>query len=360
MLVLAALTGGVSSGATRTANGTTSKVPGTSYLLAVACRSTGACIVVGKPSLGSRKKGGVFVSVSNGMPGAVQTVDGTEGLYHVACPSANQCIALGRSFSAGLPQEVYVDISNGQAGPVRRLDGMTEIASIGCGNQTSCWAPGGDCNAANRCTPKVAHIVNGKLDKVYSETGSYSFSTGAADTEDAERGPTPACSSATVCTLAGASNVDHPAKSSGLIFSLSDGHVKVAHRVTAVSLFSGLACPSKNYCTLVGYKSSSVKSEVLTWAGGKSRAPKSVDASVGPLACKSATACFAFGFERTGSSGERVIVPIERGKPAAPESLPSESSKPDIYAAACTASRCVGVGNVGQYPRPIEGWVFGF
>jgi hypothetical protein len=316
--------------------------------------------VLGKPSIHSHGKAAVFLSVSNGKPGAVHSVAGTEGLYHVACPKANFCIAVGRSGVPGspaAPKEVYVDISHGKAGPLHTLGGMTEVSSIGCGSSNSCWVPGAQCTSATACTPKVAHIVNGMFEKAYTETGSYSFSTGPVDTEDGDRGPTPACFSATSCILAGASNVNDLGKSSGLILSLNNGTVKITHRVNAVSLIRGLDCTAKNYCTLVGDNpSSSASSEVLTLSGGKLGAPGSLNASVGPLVCRSASACFAFGSEQS----EYEIVPIDHGKPGAPERIPSENGHPDIYAATCTTKLCVGAGTVGQYPARVEGWILSF
>jgi hypothetical protein len=373
LLAITAVACGAARGTTHTAHSTGRRVAGASYLLAISCPPKGACIAVGKPPapnnhrkvLGkppahSHREAAVFLTVSNGKPGAVHSVAGTEGLYHVACPNANFCIALGRSDvtgSHGAPKQVYLDISHGQAGPLHTLDGMSEVSSIGCGSDNSCWVPGAQCTSATACTPKVAHIVNGTLKKVYTETGSYSFSDGPADTEDADRGPTPACFSATSCTLAGASNVNDLGNSSGLILSLNNGTVKITHRVNAVSLIRGLDCTAKNYCTLVGDNpSSSVNSEALTLASGKLGALSSLNASVGPLACRSASACFAFGSERS----EHVIVPIDHGEPGVPERLPSENVHPDIYAATCTTKLCVGGGTVGQYPKPVEGWILSF
>jgi hypothetical protein len=329
------------------------EVAGASYLLGAACPSAGDCIAVGRPSRGARTRGGIFVDASTG---AVHTVAGTSGLDHAVCPSASFCIAVGENAGRNPKdfEEVYVDIRHSRAGAPRPLDGMTEASGIGC-SQNSCWVAGGRCAPnATTCTPEVAHIVNGKLEKVYAQTGSYTFSTGSADTESSQRGPTPSCYSATRCILAGMSDPTNPSKSTGLIFSLNDGTVTILHQVPAVNVISGLDCTSKKYCTLVGYNTSSINGKVLTVSNGQLRAPRSLDASVGPLACRSAAACFAFG------PGKRVLTPIDDGVPAAPETLPDEKFLPDLYAMDCTPRRCVGAGNVGQYPAPEEGWILTF
>lgn len=339
-------------------NGTTHRVPGTSYLLGVGCPPRGACIAVGRPSMGSSARGGIFLQISGGTPGTVQSVSGTSGLDHVACARANFCILVGEGWgrSSGSLDEVYVDVDHGKAGPARQLGGLTEASGIGCGSENSCWVTGAHCSGT-ACAPKVAHIVDGKLVKVYSEEGSYTFSIGGPATESSQRGARPACFSATTCTLAGMSDYKNPSKSSGLIFSLKDGKVKITHRATAVNLISGLGCTSADSCTLVGYNvSGAQKSEVLSLSAGKLGTPRSPHASVAPLACRSARACFAFGSKPKENSFEQVVVPIRHGQPSPPEA----AGATHVYAATCTARLCLGVGNIGQYPNPEEGGIFSF
>jgi hypothetical protein len=347
-------------GAVHVLKGAGRKVAAASYLLGAACPPTGSCIAVGRPSRGAGTRGGIFVVASTG---AVHTVAGTSGLDHAACPRTGFCILVGENASHNRNdfEEVYVDVRDGKAGSPHPLDGMTETSGIGCGTQSSCWIPGARCAPnSTACTPEVAHLVNGKLAKVYRLTGSYTFSTGPATSESSQRGPRPACYSATACVLGGMSDPNHPSQSTGLIFSLNDGAVTITHRIPSVNVISGLDCASKTYCTLVGYKTSSVKGKLLTLSNGRLGTPVSLQADVGPLACRSASACFAFGSQQSGGSGRVVVIPIDHGTPAAPETLPDTQLHPNIYGADCTPTRCLGAGNIGHYPAPEEGWILAF
>jgi hypothetical protein len=330
--------------------GTTYKVPGTSDLQAVACPKTGPCIAVGESPLNNKNPvTGVYVGVSGGKPGSAHEVAGTQALLHVACPKANYCIAVGYSPVSGASgHAIFVVFNHGKAGAVHDL-GIGGAASIGCGSSSSCWVPGLDCSANGAtCTNKVVHLVDGTVEKVYSEQGTYSFYAGEGG------GATPACSSATSCILAGTAK---PGTGPGLLFSLNDGKVKITHRVPAVTAISGLDCTSKTYCTILGYKTSGTgrtateHSEVLTLSSGKLGTAHAVDGvNLFPLACRAADACFAFGFKQVKPYAP-VVVPIDRGKPGSPQKI-----QPSILGATCTSKSCLGVGSEGQQ----AGAVFSF
>jgi hypothetical protein len=343
---------GITATAVASVHGTTHKVPGTLALQAVGCPSQGSCIAVGEGPVNKQNRSkGVYVAISGGKPGTAHLVAGTQALLHVACPKANYCIAVGDVFSGTTNKAEYVVINHGQAGAVRQL-GIQGAASIGCGSSSSCWVPGADCSAnGSTCTNRVVHLVDGTVEKVYSEQGTYSFYAGEGG------GATPACSSATSCILAGTAK---PGTGPGLLFSLNDGKVKVTHRVSAVTAISGLDCTSKTYCTILGYKTSGTgrtateHSEVLTLSSGKLGTAHAVDGvNLFPLACRAADACFAFGFKRVKPYGP-VVVPIDRGKPGSPQKI-----QPSILGATCTSKSCLGVGSEGQHPNQA-GAVFSF
>ena len=340
----------ISATALAAVSGTTHKVSGTEYLQAAGCPSTGSCIAVGAGLVNKENQStGVYVDVSGGKPGTAHGLTGTTDINHVACPKANDCIAVGNALSGTSNYAVYVVFSHGKPGAVEKL-GLEDAASIGCGSSDSCWVPGAECSSNGaKCTNKVVHLVDGKVAKTYSEQGTYSFSAGEGG------GATPACSSATSCLLAGTAK---PGIGPGVIFSLSDGKVKILHRVSGTSAISGLDCTSKSYCTVVGYEANSTgtKGKVFTLSGTKLGTPKTVNASLYPLACRSASACYSFGEQVVphSTTGQPVVVTIDKGRPGSPQKI-----SPDVLGATCTSKLCLGVGEEGEYPSQ-EGAVFSF
>ncbi len=331
-------------------SGTTHKVPGVLDFQGVGCPSSGPCIAVGETPRNSQNfSTGILVQVSGGKPGAAKSVPGTDLLNRVTCPSKSSCIAVGYAFSGSTQHAIYVIISHGKAGAVHNL-GISGAASIGCGSSSSCWVPGEDFpqHGGTTATPMLVHLLNGKVAKVYKLTGSYSFSAG--DTG----GPTPFCTSANACTLAGTTGFT--ASGSGVIFSMDKGEVKIEHKVPGTTAISGLECTSSKFCTLVGYKNSSKgeEGEVTTLSSGKLGPVKSVKFGLFPLACSSASACFSFGGVFTQASTTEYIVPIDHGTPGKPQKIDTF-----VSAAACQGKACIGVGNQGQFPKE-QGTVFSF
>jgi hypothetical protein len=256
---------------------------------------------------------------------------------------------VGFSFSGSAQHAVYVTIDHGKAGKAQDL-GISGAASIGCGSSSSCWVPGEDFPkpGGNTATPMLVHLVDGKVAKVYKLTGSYSFSAGESG------GPTPFCSSASSCILAGTSGFTPT--STGLVFSMDKGHVKIDHQVPGTSAISGLACTSSSFCTLVGYKntSKSEQGEVTTLSSGKLGTLHSVSFGLFPLACRAASACYSFGGVFTKNSSQEYIVPIDKGNPGKPQKIDSF-----VAAATCKGKQCLGVGQLGQFPNE-QGTVFSF
>ena len=346
ILAISALT---AAAALAAVSGTTHKVSGTSILEGIGCPATGSCIGTGELITNKQLNTtvGVFFGISGGKPGTVHQVSGTSVLNRVACPKTNYCIAVGYIFGAN-QQAVYVVIRHGKAGSVHDL-GMQSVASIGCGTSSSCWVPGADLpKSGTSSIPMVVHLVDGKVAKTYTLKGSYNFSAGETG------GATPACSTATRCLLAGTANFQ---TGPGLIFSLNNGKVTIAHRVTQTDEISELVCTSRSYCTLLGQKTSgeSQNGEVAVLASGKVGKVSSVNLSLFPLACVSSKACFAFGSSYNAGHSESFVVPINRGKPGSPEKIDAF-----VGSATCQGTMCLGVGNTqGQYPN-VEGTLFSF
>ncbi|MFL5822738.1 MAG: hypothetical protein ACJ764_04780 [Solirubrobacteraceae bacterium] len=332
--------------------GTTHQVKGVLDFEGVACPPKGSCIAVGEtPRSSHNESTGLFATISSrGRSGSPHKVDGTSVLTAVACPEANVCFAVGSVFNSGPQHAVFVKIDHGQAGQAHSLK-MDGAASIGCGSRTSCWVPGEEfpTSGGSVAAPKVVHLVNGKVDKVFSPNGSYSFSAGEA------AGATPACFSATSCILAGRSGFQQ--NSTGLVFSLNRGKVKVTHRVAGTSGLAGLDCTSKSYCTLVGFKAEgeSEQGEVTTLSSGKVGRVRTVkNLGLFPLACSAADACFSFGGRFANGKSESFLVPINHGKPGNPQQIDTF-----IRAATCRRTHCLGVGEVGSFPNE-KGTVFSF
>jgi hypothetical protein len=191
----------------------------------------------------------------------------------------------------------------------------------------------------------LAHIVDGKLAKTYRPKGTYSFSAGEVG------GATPYCSSANSCILAGTANY---ATGPGLILSMDGGKVTIAHKISQMSAVSGLDCTSKSYCTLVGYGGGSTPGKVAALASGKVGKVTSVNANLYPVACVSARSCFTFGNQRSGAHNQSLVIPIDHGKPGAPEKIGA-----NVVTATCQGTRCLGLGSGGSYPN-VEGTVFTF
>jgi hypothetical protein len=349
LAVAAALCAAIVTSAFGAIGGTTHKVSGVSDFQGVACPPSGACIAVGEtPRNKQNFSSGAFAEISGGKPGSAKSVAGTNLLSRVACPKANFCIAVGYTFSGSSQHAVYVTIDHGKAGKVQDL-GISGAASIGCGTSSSCWVPGEDFpQHGGTPTPMLVHLVDGKVAKVYTLSGSYSFAAGESG------GPTPFCSSATSCIMAGTSGFTSSA--TGLIFSMDKGKVKIEHTVSGTSAISALDCTSSSYCTLVGYKNtgSTPQGEVTTLSSGKLGTLESVKFGLFPLACRAASACYSFGGVFTKTSSQEYIVPIDRGKPGNPQKIDTF-----VSAATCKGKLCLGVGNQGQFPKGI-GTVFAF
>lgn len=331
-------------------NGTIRKVPGVADFQGVGCPPSGSCIAVGEtPRNKQNFPTGVLTEISGGKPGSAKPVAGTTTLSRVACPSDNFCIAVGFTFSGSSQHAVYVTINHGKAGKVQNL-GMSGAASIGCGSPSSCWVPGEDFpqHGGTTATPMLVHLVDAKVAKLYTLAGSYSFSAGETG------GPTPFCTSADSCLLAGTSGFTSNAK--GIIFSMDKGKVKIEHEVTGTSAISAMVCDSGSFCTLVGYKTSgeSQQGEVTTLSSGKLGTVRSVRFALFPLACRSASACFSFGGVFANNTSQEYIVPIDKGKPGNPQKIGTF-----VSAATCKGKLCLGVGEQGQFPNQ-QGTVFTF
>ena len=351
VIVIAALAAASALGAI---SGTTHKVKGVMDFQGVACPPKGACIAVGETPRNSQNfSTGVFATVSGsrGKPGTPHTVGGTSILSRVTCPAANVCLAVGSIFGLTGQHAVFVKIDHGKAGTVHSLK-MDGVASIGCGSASSCWAfgeqfPKGEGAAA---PPQVAHLVNGKVDKVFSPGGSYSFSAGEVG------GAAPACFSATSCVVVGNSGFQN-SHQTGLIFSMTKGRVKVTHHVSGTNALSGLVCTSSHYCTIVGYKTigESEQGEVTTLSSGKVGRVRTVkNVGLFPLACSAASACFSFGGRFVNNHSEFLAVPINHGKPGTPQQIDT-----GVTDATCRGAHCLGVGSVGSFPNG-RGTIFSF
>jgi hypothetical protein len=351
-LAILGLSALIAAAALAAVSGTTEMVPGTLDLQGVACPSKGACIGVGETPRDPKTNvsTGVFVTISGGEPGSAETVPGTSILNRVACPNDSYCIAVGYSFGAGGNHAFFTEIKNGEPGPLKPL-GINGVASIGCGSATSCWVLGDDFPASptgpSSYHPEVVHLVSGKVDKVYSPSGSFEFSAGEAG------GAAPVCSSDTTCIAVGTTSFAPNA--SGAIFSLENGTVTVTHTVPQTSSLSGLDCTSSTSCTIVGDKNGSTTTGyVMTLSSGKLGAPETAQAGIYSLACESAAACYSFGSTVANQSAQPVVVPIANGEPAPPQNVASF-----VTADTCHGEACLGVGDAGQYPNQ-QGAVFSF
>lgn len=317
-------------------HGRVAKAPGTLDLRGVACPPSGACVAVGEtPRDKQNFSHGVVVALSHGKPGKAIRVPGTFSLDQIACPRKDFCIAVGQGTGAG---GVIVKISHGKPGKARSLSIFAD--GIGCGSTSSCWVTGTNLKAT---AAQVVHIVNGSVAKVFSLKGTSPFLFGATE----QGGAAPACLSASSCTLAGHTGQSGP----GLVMSLANGKVKVTHMIPQATALSGIACTSRTFCTVVGFNQmDGLVLSINHGRLGKVRRPSKVD-FLGPLACRAADKCYAFG-DKLGTTS--VVVPINRGTPGSVQAI-----KPRIYDAFCAGKTCFAVGEEGGFPNG-EGVVFTF
>jgi hypothetical protein len=338
----------ITASAWATVSGTTHKVAGTFTLEGIDCGATGPCMAVGQSPRNSQNEStGVFVEVKNGKPGTAHQVSGTTDLSRVFCPKDNYCIATGSSFTASSQRSVFVVIDHGVAGKLHDL-GVDGAASIGCGSANSCWVFGDDYTpTGSKITPMLVHLVDAKVAKTVTLTGSYSFSAGETG------GATPFCSSATSCITVGTSGFQN---GTGLIFSMSGGKVKILHRVPGTSALSGLFCTSESFCRMVGYTLSgeSETGDVVTLGSHGVGKVHSVHLNLFPLACANSKSCFTFGSQYKNGKITDFVIPIDKGVPGTPEKTDS-----GVSAATCQRTLCLGAGLVGSFPHG-EGSVFTF
>jgi hypothetical protein len=131
--------------------------PGTSTFRAIACPTTGSCVVVGRgvrDVKGKNTPEAVVLSVSSGKPGKLAGVTDSAALLlqAVACaPGSSDCVAVGTNGSAAdttTPGKgVFLGISGGLPGALQSMSGTpVALDGIACPTASTCEAVG---NASN-------------------------------------------------------------------------------------------------------------------------------------------------------------------------------------------------------------------
>jgi hypothetical protein len=133
--------------------------PGTSTFSAIACPTTGSCVVVGRgvrDVKGKNTPEAVVLSVNGGKPGRlVGVTDSTALLLQaVACgPRSRDCVAVGTNGSASDPtasgKGVFLSISGGIPGSLQSMTGSpVALDGIACPTASTCEAVGDASNGA--------------------------------------------------------------------------------------------------------------------------------------------------------------------------------------------------------------------
>ena len=295
-------------------------VPGTSLLNSAACSTATTCVAVGFVFPGF----GVAVPITNGTPGAVQVVPGPSStLNGVACPSTTTCLAVGSQF-VPIPghrpghQAIVVPITNGVLGPVQGVPALQDLAGVACSSATTCYAvgtsPSGGVNV-------VLTLTNGIPGTVQTVSGPYGLAAVA-------------CSSTTTCYAVG------PAEDQGVVVPITDGVLGIAQFVPDAALLYGVACSIATTCYAVGIAADFSQTVLVPITNGVPAAALPVTgASLGAIACPSATTCVTVGANDSGG----VVVTIVDGVPGPAVAVSGSSG---LYAVGCgSVTTCVAVGS---------------
>lgn len=127
--------------------------PGTSTFSAIACPTTGGCVVVGRgvrDVKGKNTPEAVVLSVNSGKPGKLVGVTDSAALLlqAVACgPGSRDCVAVGTNGSASAPtasaKGVFLSISGGVPGSLQSMTGSPiALDGIACPTASTCEAVG--------------------------------------------------------------------------------------------------------------------------------------------------------------------------------------------------------------------------
>ena len=342
-------------------------------LTSVACPSASSCVATGRyvDSSGGQqgllvtKSGSAWTAAAALLP-AGAAADPDVELNSVACPSASWCVAAG----------YYTDSSGSYQGLLITGSGTTWTA-------TKAPVPGGgaaDLSASLlsvACSSASSCVAVGSYEE---PSGAYQglLVTGSGTTWAAATAPVPAnadsdpgvalnavaCTSASSCTAAGSYDASSSAQGllltgSGTTWTASEAP-PVAGGWSTASLGS-VACPSASSCVAVGYYSPSAASGAMealvvagsgtAWASTEVSLPGS--ASVDPfadlqsIACPSVSSCVAVGgyVDSTETNQGLLVTGAGTTWKATEAPVPSAYLSTDLYSVACSSpSSCVAAG----------------
>jgi hypothetical protein len=326
---------------------------GESYLRAVSCPSTGACVAVGTYGIDSNDyQEGVVVPIDDGVPGPATEVSvpsnadtSTPSVWvnSVSCWSAGSCVAAGQyqtDTSNGAVYPLIVPISGG--GPATGVevtlpgDAYTDtsaqqsvLGSVSCLPSDSCVAVGSYVDTSGGSQPLVVPI-SGAMPAAAGEVSLPANAAGGADDaglNDVSCAPSGSCSAVGYY-------VDTDGSGEPLVVPVSGG-------VAATGLEGTL--PSNALGSSTGYQ----------------------DASLNAVTSPVAGSCLAVGDYYDASDYEQgLIVPVSGGAPQAGEeaALPaSEAANP--YASLATvvcapSASCVAIGQYDNATAQTEAFEY--
>lgn len=277
-------------------------------LNAVSCTAATACVAVGE-AVGTS---GGYTPVAETLSGTTWTAvnltdaSGTSNnvLNGISCTSATACVAVGTAFNSSTETPVAETLSGttwtAANLPIASGHTNTELSAVSCNSATACVAVGYTVTNATPVADTLSSTTWAATNlPLPSGYSSYVYLYGVA------------CTSSTACTAAGYnSNDDSPVAEtlSGTTWTVSNLQIPSGHSST--DLFA-VSCSSATACVAVGHTSSGTPvADTLsgtTWTAANLPIPSgSSTAYLGGISCTTATACVAAG----GSNNSPDQIPL--------------------------------------------------